>query len=111
MSKSKTQVRLHQCGCANCTQHLDSQVRGEHQAINRIMATFDEKARRRFAGLLALQYGRGGVQLAHLITGLSRVTVRAGREEIQRTDRTPRIRRSGAGRPAVEKNSPRSWLP
>jgi hypothetical protein len=82
----------------------------EHQAINRIMATFDEKARRHFAGLLALQLGRGGVQLVHEITGLSRVTVRAGREEIKRTDRTPGIRRSGAGHPAVEKNSPQSSM-
>lgn len=108
MSKNKTQRRLHPCGCVSCSQHLDRQVAGEHKAINRVMAAFDEKARRRFAGLLALQYGRGGVQMAHLITGLSRVTVRAGREEIQRTDRSPRIRRSGAGRPAVEKNSRRS---
>ena len=74
------------------------------------MATFDEKGRRRFAGLLALQLGRGGVQWAHEITGLSRMTIRAGREEIQHTDRTPGVRRSGAGRPAVEKSSPRSWL-
>ena len=72
------------------------------------MATFDEKGRRRFAGLLALQLGRGGVQLAHEITGLSRVTIRAGREEIRRTDLTPSVRHAGAGRPALEKNDPRS---
>lgn len=73
------------------------------------MATFDEKGRRRFAGLLALQLGRGGMQLAHEITGLSRVTIRAGRKEISRTDRTPGVRRAGAGRPASEKSNPRSW--
>jgi hypothetical protein len=73
------------------------------------VATFDEKGRRRFAGLLALQFGRGGVQLAHEITGLSRVTVRAGQKEISRTDRTPGVRRVGAGRPAFEKSSPSSW--
>jgi hypothetical protein len=84
-------------------------VARQHQAINRVMATFDEKGRRRFAGLLALQFGRGGVQLAHAITGLSRMTIRAGREEIQRTDRTPGVRRPGAGRPAVEKSNPGSW--
>jgi len=73
------------------------------------MATFDEKGRRRLAGLLALQLGRGGVQLAHAITGLSRVTIRAGREDIRRTDHTSGVRRAGAGRPALEKNDPRSW--
>jgi hypothetical protein len=73
------------------------------------MATFDEKGRRRFAGLLALQLGRGGLQLAHEITGVSRVTIRAGRQEIRRTDRTLGVRHAGAGRPALEKNDPRSW--
>ena len=72
------------------------------------MATFDEKGRRHFAGLLALQLGRGGVQLAHEITGLSRVTIRAGRQEISRTDRLPGVRRAGAGRPAFEKSSRKS---
>ena len=81
----------------------------QHQAINRVIATFDEKGRRRFAGLLALQLGRGGVQLVREITGLSRMTIRAGREEIGRTDRTPGVRRSGAGRPAFEKNVPSCW--
>lgn len=108
MSKSQSHHRLHHCVCAACVKHPDGQVAREHKAINRVMATFDEKARRRFAGLLALQLGRGGVQLAHLITGLSRVTVRVGREEIKRTDCTARIRQAGAGRPTVEKNIRRS---
>ena len=73
------------------------------------MATFDEKGRRRFAGLLALQLGRGGVQLAHAITGLSRVTIRTGQTEISRTDHIPGVRRAGAGRPAFEKSVPSSW--
>jgi hypothetical protein len=73
------------------------------------MAAFDEKGRRRFAGLLALQLGRGGAQLAHAITGLSRMTIRAGQHEINRTDRTSGVRRAGAGRPPFEKSSPRSW--
>jgi hypothetical protein len=74
-----------------------------------VLAAFDEKGRRRFVGLLALQLGRGGVQLAHEITGLSRVTIRVGRDEISRTDRVAGVRHSGAGRPAFEKSVPRSW--
>ena len=110
MSKSKPRRRIRQCECAACEQHPYSRVARQHQAINRVVATFDEKGRRRFVGLLALQLGRGGVQLTHQITGLSRTTIRAGREEIQRTDRTPGVRRSGAGRPAVEKSTPRFLL-
>lgn len=108
MSKSKPRRRLHQCECALCEAHPYGRVARQHQAINRVIATFDEKGRRRFAGLFALQLGRGGVQLAHAITGLSRVTIRAGREEIRRTDLTPGIRRAGGGRPALEKNNPNS---
>jgi hypothetical protein len=108
MSKGKSHRRLHHCECAACAEHPRGKLASEHQAINRVMVTFDEKSRRRFAGLLALQLGWGGVQLAHEITGLSRVTIRAGREEIKRTDRTARVRNPGAGRPPVEKNSPNS---
>ncbi len=110
MDKSKSRRRAHHCECASCREHPYSRVAREHQAINRVIASFDEKGRRRFAGLLALQLGRGGVQLAHEITGLSRMTVRAGREEIGQTDGTPGVRRSGAGRPASEKSVPGSWL-
>jgi hypothetical protein len=109
MSKSKLRRQLHHCECVICTEHPYGQVARQHQAINQIMATFDEKGRRRFTGLLALQLGRGGVQLAHEITGLSRVTIRAGRDEIGRTDRTRGVRHAGAGRPALEKNDPNSW--
>lgn len=104
MVKPKPKRRVHQCACASCEQHPFGRVAREHQAINRVVATFDEKSRRQFAGVLALQYGRGGVQLVHVITGLSRMTIRAGREEIRRTDRTGGVRRTGAGRPAFEKS-------
>lgn len=104
MVKPKSKRRVHQCACAACEQHPFGRVAREHQAINRVVATFDEKSRRRFAGVLALQYGRGGVQSVHVITGLSRMTIRAGREEIRRTDRAGGVRRAGAGRPAFEKS-------
>jgi len=109
MSKPKLRRRLHHCECVVCAEHPYGRVARQHQAINRVIAAFDEKGRRRFAGLLALQLGRGGAQLAHAITGLSRMTIRAGQQEINRTDRTPGVRRAGAGRPAFEKRGPRSW--
>jgi len=59
--------------------------------------------------LLALQWGRGSIQLLSVITGLDRMTIRRGRTEVQRIDRqtTGRMRRTGGGRKTVEKKSPR----
>jgi len=50
----------------------------EHQAINRVVAGLDEKNRRRFVGVLALQWGRGGIARLIEITGLSRNTICRG---------------------------------
>jgi hypothetical protein len=46
-----------------------------------------------------------------VITGLSRPTIRRGRDELQRKERQAereRVRKRGAGRKLVEKNSPKS---
>ena len=72
------------------------------------MTTLDEKSRRRFVGLLALQWGRGGIALLSQVTGLSRPTIRRGRDEVSRVEKPSlhgRVRQAGAGRPAVEKNN------
>ena len=79
-----------------------------HRAINRVLATLDERNRRRFVGLLALQWGWGGVQRLVEITGLSRNTIVRGRVELQRPQRAPktvRVRQAGAGRKRVDKNN------
>jgi len=47
----------------------------------------------------------------HVITGLSHPTIRRGRAEVQRKERQAewnRVRKPGAGRKLVEKNSLRS---
>jgi hypothetical protein len=108
--KQSSKSNVHQCVCQTCQQHPYSAVAKEHQAINRIVAGLDEKNRRRFAGLLALQWGRGGIARLIEITGISRNTICRGRAEVQRADRATagRVRQTGAGRPAVEKNSPGS---
>jgi len=76
--------------------------------MNRVLASLDEKNRRRFAGLLALQGGRRSISLLSRITGLSRHTIRRGKREIEHpsAQETHRIRRSGGGRRPVEKNNP-----
>jgi len=105
--KRDQRPEVHQCICETCQQHPHSTIAKEHRAINRLLAGLDEKNRRRFIGLLTLQWGRGGVQLLHEITGISRVTIRRGRAEVQRLDRKTvnRVRRAGGGRQAVEKKS------
>jgi hypothetical protein len=76
--------------------------------ISRVLGVLNEKGRRRFAGLLALQWGRGGLERLSEITGLSRPTIRRGRAEVQKVERSMergRVRTAGAGRPLAEKNS------
>ena len=70
----------HVCTCDMCQQHPYSAVAEHHRAINRVLATLDEKNRRRFVGLLASQWGRGGIQRLIEITGLSRNTIVRGRD-------------------------------
>lgn len=75
-----------------------------------MVAGLDEKNRRRFVGLLALQWGQGGIARLIEITGISRNTICRGRAEIKRADRKTagRVRQAGAGRSSSEKNSRRS---
>jgi hypothetical protein len=98
----------HACACATCRAHPYAATAKEHSAINRVLATLNEKSRRRFVGLLAQQWGRGGIERLSEITGLSRPTIRRGRAEIQQAEGSTeqnRVRRAGAGRLRVEKNS------
>ena len=95
------------CTCATCRHHPRSTVAKEHRAINRVLDALNEKGRRRFAGLLAWQWGRGGLERVREITGLSRPTIRRGRDEVQKVEHPAergRVRTAGAGRPPVEKN-------
>jgi hypothetical protein len=90
-----------------CQQHRPQAAAREHRAIHRVLASLDEKNRRRLAGMLALQWGHGGVQRLIEITGLSRNTIVGGYAEVQQVegDTVGRVRRAGGGRQAVEKNS------
>jgi len=107
MTRQST-LSVHVCTCDLCREHPYSSAAAHHRAINRVLVTLNEKNRRRFVGLLALQWGRGGVQRLIEITGLSRNTIVRGREELQhawRVSSADRVRRVGAGRKRVEKNS------
>ena len=105
--RSEKKRNVNQCTCNACGAHPRSDTAREHRAINRVFASLDEKNRRRFAGLLALQWGRGGIARAHEVTGLSRPTIHRGRSEVHRAEpeaERGRVRTAGAGRRAVEKN-------
>ena len=109
MSKPRCRP-VHQCQCEICQCHPSSRVARRHKALNRVLADCDEKTRRRLVGLLAQQWGPQCVSPLQRITGLSRNTIQRGRDEIMHPVAEPahRIRRSGAGRIAVEKNTPAS---
>ena len=102
---AKQAVVRRQCECDECRVHPYGHVANEHRAINQVLAGLNEKNRRRFAGVLAVEREYGGVQEVHEITGLSRTTIHLGRREVLKGDRkkSGRIRSSGGGQPSVEK--------
>ena len=104
-NKSKSKKTLHNCSCEICKLHPYSRIAKEHIAINRVLAGLDERNKRRFVGVLANQQ-RNILQLSQ-ITGLSRNTIYRGQSEVEHPskNRMAGIRRSGAGRLPVEKNS------
>jgi hypothetical protein len=109
MPKSKPR-QIHRCSCTTCQRHPFGTTAQQHRAINRVLATLDEKNRRRFAGLLAIQAGRHTriISLLSQITGLSRNTIYRGQREIEHPTakrRSRRVRAPGGGRPLTEKNN------
>lgn len=72
-------------------------------------ALLDERQRRLFAGVEALQFGRGEEQWIADLLGIHRQTVARGRRELldKKIDFN-RIRKEGAGRPRVEKKHRKS---
>ena len=98
----------HQGGCDACKKAPRSAEAQEHQAINQVLSLLHEKGRRQFVGLLALQWGRGGLEQLHVITGLGHPSIRRGQAEVQRKEQQAernRVRKAGAGRQLVEKNN------
>ena len=70
----------------------------------------DERQRRRWMGVEARALGRGGVSAVARATGASRSTVTAAVKELAEPESAApagRVRRAGAGRPAVTDTDPR----
>ena len=109
--RKRRRSSIHACQCTSCEAHPYGAVAKEHRAINRVLATLDERNRRRLVGLLASQARQGNIQCLIEITGLSWNTIRRGQAEIEHPRRAPRrgrIRQAGGGRKHVEKNIRRS---
>jgi hypothetical protein len=110
MSKNREDAtrRMPWCSCPACQRDPEGPAAREHRAINRLVACTDERSRRLVAGLLAQQYGRGGITLLSRIKGLDRNTIARGRRELFGGDIVPAgcVRRPGAGRKRTEVRSP-----
>lgn len=105
---------LYTCQCSNCLAtgyHPDKVL---HHRLNLLFSRLDEQQRRWSAALESMKIGHGGDRLLSAITGLNVETIRRGRRELadDLKDCPPgRIRRPGAGRPAVQKKSRASSKP
>ena len=72
-----------------------------------VEAVLDERGRRLWAAAESRAIGYGGDALVSDATGLSRITIRAGRRQIESGGPVEgRIRRTGAGRPGIEQSQP-----
>jgi hypothetical protein len=96
---------VRECFCIHCHQSPQGEIAREHQAINRVLVSLNERGKRLFVGLLAHERGRGGTVEIATITGMSRTTIRQGMLEIQRAvpESSDRVRKPGGGRKRIEK--------
>lgn len=106
MTKSRSRP-VHKCRCSECVEQPSSEIALFHTSINRLVAALDEKHRRQFVGLLASQFGHGGIQYISKITGLHRETISRGKREIEQANGAlgERIRAPGGGRHKAEKKA------
>ena len=78
-------------------------------AVALFAALLNERQLRLFAGVEALQFGRGAESWIANLLGVHRQTVAKGRRELLEGEVDfERIRKKGAGRPRVEKKPPKS---
>src|SRR5262245_2155601 len=83
-------------------------VRMKFLALSPVM---DERLTRLWAGAEADALGDGGIAIVERATGLSRTTIRAGRDELQAgvsPEDVVTVRRLGGGRPRLEEATPES---
>jgi hypothetical protein len=78
--------------------------------FNNVWPHLGERERRLVAASEARRIGRKGISMVSRACGLSRVTITKGIKELDEAPLAPgKIRRSGAGRPRVERVDPEIW--
>ncbi len=99
---------VRKCRCLHCQYSPRGEIAQDHQAINRVLVSLNERGRWLFVGVLAHERGRGGMVEVATITGMSRTTIRRGMLEIQRAvpESSDQVRRPGGGRKRIEKEIP-----
>lgn len=97
--------RLFLCQCTQCLERPDRATAQLHLHILEMATLLNEKHRRQFAALMALQFGHGGIKQVAEITGLSRNTIARGKRDLTQADFTSSVRTAGAGRQLIEKKS------
>lgn len=104
--------KLPSCPCSQCREDASPADGAHHRQLRAVLAHLDEHERRWVAALEAVRHGYGGTRRVAEITGLDEKTIRRGRRELATglagID-TARVRRPGAGRPALEKRVPASF--
>ncbi len=96
-----------QCRCSYCQAKATGEIAQEHRMINQLVQRLNEKQRRQFVGLLAKQYGHGGIEQMAVISGLHRATISRGQKELESAAQDDgRVRSRGGGRKLSEKKSP-----
>jgi hypothetical protein len=84
----------------------ETMVRGKFMALRPVM---DERLTRLWAGAEADALGEGGIAIVERATGLSRTTIRVGRDELRAgvtAADVVGVRRAGGGRARIEETSP-----
>jgi hypothetical protein len=82
------------------------EIRAKFMALEPVM---QERMKRLWAGAEADAYGDGGIAAVERATGMSRTTIRAGRDELRagaRPEDVINVRRAGGGRPRLEEVNP-----
>ena len=99
---------IHRCQCLVCQGSHEHPDQLHHHQINLLVSRLDEQQRRWFVAIESQRLGHGGDTRISEITGISVVTIRRGRAELDRDlqDRpTEQIRLPGGGRPSFEKTT------
>jgi hypothetical protein len=84
----------------------EDEIRRKYEALSPLM---DERMRRCWAGIEAEVIGEGGIAMVERATGMSRTTIRAGRDELRTgvaDSEVVQVRKPGGGRPRLEELNP-----